>query len=222
MLAAKRPRKRHPVVASLLPSERERERVLGRPRDFDETEVLAQATELFWQRGYDATSLSDLLDHMGISRQSLYNTFGGKEQLFHRALEHYIENRLAPMLAGMEAPGADLRSIETHFDVVARETTIPGATRKGCLMTNTLVELASQDVEVGKLMRRFRARLENAYLNALRGAEQAGQLKAQLSLEGAAKFLATLDQGMAVVSKSGVSRRQQQSTARLALEAIRA
>lgn len=195
--------------------------MLGRPRDFDEADVLAHATDLFWQQGYDSTSLSDLLEHMGISRQSMYNTFGSKEQLFHRALEHYIETRMAPMLAGMEAPGADLRSIEVHFDAMARESTRPGALRKGCLMVNTLVELATRDSAVAGEMKRFTSRLEKAILNALQGAEQTGQLKPHLQLRDAAKFLSTTAQGMMVVCKAGASRKQQRATAQLALDAIR-
>lgn len=196
--------------------------MLGRPRDFDETEVLAQATDLFWRQGYDSTSLCDLLDHMGISRQSLYNTFGGKEQLFQRAIEHYVETRMAPALAGMEAPDADLRTIERHFDLMARETTAPGAPRKGCLMVNTLVEMANQDSAVAVEMKRFAARLEKALLHALRGAEQAGQLKADLVLRDAAKFLATAIHGMMVVCKAGASRKQQEASAQFALDAVRA
>ena len=193
----------------------------GRPRDFDETEVLARATDLFWRRGFEAASVSDLLEHMGISRQSLYNTFGGKEQLFHRAIDHYVEMRLAPMLADLEAPDADLRAIEAHFAEVARESTRPGGVRKGCLMANTLVELAGRDPAVAAEMKRFRSRLEGAYLNALRGAERAGQLQPDLDLPAAATFLATLDQGLAVVCKSGVSRRQQLASARLAVDGLR-
>ena len=193
----------------------------GRPRDFDENKVLARATELFWRRGFEAASVSDLLEHMGISRQSLYNTFGDKEQLFQRSIEYYVETRLAPMLTCLEAPDADLRAIESHFEEVARESTRPGDTRKGCLMVNTLVELAGRDPAVATAMKRFRSRLEAAYRNALRGAQRTGQLHPGLDLPAVATYLATLDQGLAVVCKAGVSRRQQQATARLALDAIR-
>lgn len=194
----------------------------GRPRDFDETEVLARATDLFWRRGFEAASISDLLEHMGIGRQSLYNTFGSKEELFRRAIEHYIETRLAPMLAILEAADADLHAIDAHFAEVARESTRSGESRKGCLMVNTLVELAGRDRGVATAVKRFRTRLEAAYRNALRGAERAGQLQTGLDLAAVATYLATLDQGLAVVCKSGVSRRQQLATARLALDAIHA
>ena len=195
--------------------------MVGRPRDFDEADALESATELFWRRGYESTSVSDLLKHMSISRQSLYNTFGGKEQLFQRVLDHYAGTRMTQMFAGLEAPDADLQSIETYFDTVACGSTLPGSVRKGCLMVNTVVELANQDGAMAKEMKRFTQRLQKAMLNALQGAKKAGQLKRQLDLQGAAMFLATTAQGMLVVCKVGTSRQQQHTTARLALDAIR-
>jgi len=195
--------------------------MVGRPRDFDEADALESATELFWRRGYESTSMSDLLEHMSINRQSLYNTFGGKEQLFHRVLDHYVETRTTHLFAGLESSDADLQSIETYFDTVARGSTLPGAIRKGCLMVNTVVELANQDGATAKKMKRFTKRLHTAMLNALEGAAKAGQLKRPLDLEGAAMFLATTAQGMLVVCKVGTSRQQQRATAQLALDAIR-
>jgi TetR/AcrR family transcriptional regulator, transcriptional repressor for nem operon len=196
--------------------------MVGRPRNFDEADALEDATELFWRQGYESTSVSDLLDHMRISRQSLYNTFGGKAQLFHRVLEHYVETRLTRMFAGLERLDADLRSIETYFDTVARGTTVPGSVRKGCLMVNTVVELANQDGATAGEMKQFMKRMEKAMLNALQGAEKAGQLKRGLNLPGAATFLATMAQGMLVVCKVGVSRQQQRATTQLAVAAVRA
>ncbi len=195
--------------------------MMGRPRDFDEADALERATDLFWRQGFQSTSMSDLLEHLSLGRQSLYNTFGGKEQLFHRVLEHYFETQTTPMLAGMEAPDADLRAIEKYFAAIARESTSPGPIRKGCLMVNTLVELADRGSEAGKEAKRFTARLEKAILNALQGAERARQLKSNLHLQDAAKFLATTAHGMLVVCKVGASWKQQRATAQLALDTIR-
>jgi TetR/AcrR family transcriptional repressor of nem operon len=196
--------------------------MMGRPRDFNEADALERATALFWQQGFQSTSISDLLERLSMGRQSLYNTFGDKEQLFHRVLEHYFETRTTLMLAGMEAPDSDLRSIEEYFATIARESTTSDPIRKGCLMVNTLVELADQHGEIGKETRRFTARLEKAMLNALQGAKKAGQLDPNLRLQDAAKFLATTAHGMLVVCKVGASWKQQRATAQLALDAIRA
>ena len=195
--------------------------MVGRPRDFDEDEVLEQATALFWSKGYGPTSLNDLLDEMTISRQSLYNTFGGKEQLFHRALEHYVKTRVSPTLAAMEAEDADLGAIEAYFEALACGSTDPGTPRRGCLMVNTIVEHANQDCEAATTIKRFSGRIEKALLNALRGADKANQVKPHLQIRDAVKFLAMVVQGLMVVSKTGVSRKQQRATVQLALDAIR-
>jgi TetR/AcrR family transcriptional repressor of nem operon len=195
--------------------------MVGRPRRFDEANALENATELFWRHGYESTSVSDLLGHMHISRQSLYKIFGCKEDLFRRVLKHYLETRMAPMLAYLEAPAANLDSIETYFATLAREITAPGSNRKGCLAVNTIVEQANKGGVVAREMGRFTRRLENAMLHALQGAEETGQLKRDLNLREAASFLVTTAQGMMVLCKLGRSRQQQQATALLAVNAIR-
>jgi len=194
----------------------------GRPREFDETDALEKATLLFWRQGYESTSLSELIEHMSISRQSLYNTFGGKQQLFHRVLEHYQQTRIASVFQMLEAPDADLRPIEEYFDNVATYATMPGEVRVGCLWVNTAVELANQAGGTATAVRRFVAQLEKALRHALRGARKAGQLAEQPGLKAMAQYLTTVVQGMLVASKAGASRKQLQSTAQLALSSIRA
>lgn len=194
----------------------------GRPREFDETDALEEAMLLFWRQGYESTSLSELIEHMSISRQSLYNTFGGKQQLFHRVLEHYQQTRVAGVFQMLEAADADLHTIEEYFANVATYTTMPGEVRVGCLMVNTTVELANQEGDAATVVRRFGMRLEKALLHALRGARKAGQLAEQPDPKAMAQYLTTVVQGMLVVSKAGASRKQLQSTAQLALASVRA
>ncbi len=194
----------------------------GRPREFDETDALEEAMLLFWRQSYESTSLSELIEHMSISRQSLYNTFGGKQQLFHRVLEHYQQTRVAGVFQMLEAADADLHTIEEYFANVATYTTMPGEVRVGCLMVNTAVELADQEGAAAAVVRRFGARLEKALLHALRGARKAGQLAEQPDPKAMAQYLTTVVQGMLVVSKAGASRKQLQSTVQLALASVRA
>ena len=195
--------------------------MLGRPRNFEEEDALEQATDLFWRQGYAPTSLNDLLEHMGISRQSLYNTFGDKQQLFRRVLDHYVETRMGPWFAQLEAPSANLDSIQTYLEGIARLSSVPGATRKGCLMVNTLVDMPIRDSPAGKAVRRAAVRLEKAMLSALENAKTADQLAPRLDLGETATFLATVAHGLMVAGKAGASRKQQEATARLALAAVR-
>ena len=89
---------------------------MARPREFDETKALDCAVELFRQQGYEATSVRDLTEHMQISRQSLYNTFGDKHQLFLSALDRYRDQSVAAFLEVLGGPDASLPEIQTVFE----------------------------------------------------------------------------------------------------------
>src|SRR5438093_12545846 len=88
---------------------------MPRPKSFDEDVVLDQAVELFWERGYDGTSLADLEAHLGLGRQSLYNTFGDKQALFLKALERYRRDAAQGPIAHLAAPGAGFADIRKYF-----------------------------------------------------------------------------------------------------------
>src|SRR5882724_1656867 len=113
---------------------------MPRSKSFDEDAVLDQAVELFQQRGYEGTSLADLEAHLGLGRQSLYNTFGDKKTLFRKALERYQRN-VTDDGAGalLDAPGAGLEAIHAFFRASIKTLTAPGK-RRACLVVNTILE----------------------------------------------------------------------------------
>ena len=88
---------------------------MGRPREFDETEVLAAAIDCFWEHGYEATSTRELADRMGLTGASLYNAFGDKRTLYRRALDHYIETRFAERVRCLEGGLPPRQSIGAFF-----------------------------------------------------------------------------------------------------------
>ncbi len=97
---------------------------MGRPKEFDEAEVLERAVELFWARGYQATSVQDIVDHVGVNRQSLYNEFGGKDALFLAALRRYMERYQAALaryvggvLAGLGNVARTTRDRDTLLEI---------------------------------------------------------------------------------------------------------
>ena len=192
----------------------------GRPREFVEEEALEYACEIFWQQGYEATSLSALVECMGISRQSLYNTFGGKKELFLRVVDHYQETRLAPVLSLLGDDGADLRSIEKYFGQVVAAASTPGDERKGCLMVNTTIAISVEGGFAAGKIKSFLSRLDGALLHALKGAKAAGQITSTHPLTQLASFLSTVVQGMLVSSKAGATRKQLSATAAVTLSAL--
>ena len=110
---------------------------MGRQKEFDEQVVLERAMNLFWERGYAGLGLAELLERMQISRQSLYDTFGNKRQLFIRTIEHYRATQLAGALALLERDGSPIQNVK---DVVSFfEGLASDARCRGCLVANALV-----------------------------------------------------------------------------------
>lgn len=120
---------------------------MARPREFDEERTLEKAMELFWRKGYEATSIHDLTEHLGIGRRSLYNTFTNKRQLFLRSLEHYQSTvAIRPKLAaeGATSMKEAVGNILTFFV----EDSLAPEDRRGCFIVNSAIELAPHDVAV--------------------------------------------------------------------------
>ena len=122
---------------------------MARAKEFDREAVLDRAMELFWSQGYEATSLQALLEHMQIGRQSLYDTFGDKRQLFLEALDRYGKVHIDKMLDRLNETNASLESIREYFADFVRFYSSP-RTRRGCLVANSTLELVPHDEEVAR------------------------------------------------------------------------
>ena len=177
---------------------------MARPRAFDESQVLDQAAELFWERGYEATSVADLEEHLGLGRQSLYNVFGDKEQLFLRALERYAENAHEMRRQLLMKEGAGLPEIRAFFRANA-DGLSQGGGRKGCLLANSLVESASENEGVAERCQQNHKRLGAAFRHALKGAVTAGDLPGNFDVTSGVNLLVAHTYGMVLMSKAGAS-----------------
>src|SRR5690606_37289949 len=124
---------------------------MGRPREFDETEVLVAAINCFWDRGYEATSIRELADKMGLTGASLYNAFGDKRNLYRRALKHYIETTFAERVQRLEGTLAPFDAIGAFFAEII-ERSLNDKRRKGCMLVNSALEVAPQDPEFRKIV----------------------------------------------------------------------
>src|ERR1700742_2407337 len=119
---------------------------MPRPRKFDEATALDAAIECFWRRGYEATSLRDLTASMGLTAPSLYNAFGGKQELFSRALERYLDRTTRDRLRRLEQSLAPKAALRRFFDEII-ERSIRDRQRKGCFLINSALEIAPHDAE---------------------------------------------------------------------------
>ncbi len=193
---------------------------MPRQKAFDRDEVLTKAMQTFWQKGYAATSVQDLVESMGINRGSLYDTFGDKHSLFLAAIAHYDEQVVKQAIARLEAPGAGKQAITEHFySLVERAVSESG--RYGCLATNSAVELCARDRDVSQQIAANWQRIRRALKHALQTAQARGNLSPNRNLDELADFLLCTLQGLRVVSKVNPDRDVLQGIVRTALLTLR-
>lgn len=174
---------------------------MGRPREFDRDQALDRAMAVFWERGYERTSVSDLTDTMGIQRGSLYAAFGDKHQLFLEALERY-EARFHREMLELLASGPAREGIRSVFSKVLSECACERG-RRGCFITNTAVALAEDDPETAARVRANLRRVEDGFEEALARARDSGEITgaAAANPRAVARFLTTSFQGLRVLSR---------------------
>ncbi len=192
--------------------------MVGRPKEFDEQQALERAMEVFWAHGYEATSVQDLLDAMGINRGSMYDTFGDKHALFSAAIDHYGRTVTRGVETLLAAPGSPLANIRRSLVAMADQA-LNGSCR-GCLATNTAIELAQHDPQSGDAVTRILQRIEKAFHGALRRAVEAGELAPGTNTRAQARFLTGMLQGVVVMGKASSSRATLRDIVAVALGAL--
>lgn len=161
---------------------------MPRKKQFHPQTALTQAMELFWERGYEATSVQDLLDRLSINRFSLYDTFHGKQALYHSAQDLYTKTQVAPLLHEMLEGQAGLGSVERYFDMTLARLTGP-AGWWGCFMVNCAVEMAPQDRDTARRVEQHFRSQEESFYRALVRARKAGEIRTLLPARALARFL---------------------------------
>jgi TetR/AcrR family transcriptional repressor of nem operon len=165
---------------------------VARTKAFDPDEVLQRALELFWRRGYEATSMADLVGHLGIARASIYATFGDKHSLYLKALKRYLEFTDERILAALTGPGAALPQVRA---LVWRYAEDAIAAPLGCMVANAAVELAATDPAAALAVEASWSFLEASLTSALaRGRAD--------NPRATARFLLVLLQGIQVLSRA--------------------
>lgn len=173
----------------------------GRPRSFDEAEVLERAMDLFWERGYEATGLSELTSAMGIGRQSLYSTFGDKKQLFMRALDHYLETGLAEIREAFEAQSSPLQRLRSWLELKIEGVCTASAAGRGCFAVNSIVELCPDHPDVVGQMQGHFQRITALMAETVALGQVRGEIRPDREPEALAQFVMTGGGGLIVASK---------------------
>lgn len=178
----------------------------GRPREFDADAALAAALRVFWQRGYEGASLSDLTEAMGITRPSLYACFGNKESLFRKALDLYEREKLAYVGEALQAPTA--RGVAERLLAGALTIQTSGRNPRGCLKVISTSACGSEAEGIRAEVVARRAASDQALIRRFERAKAEGDLPDGIEPEALARYLSTMMQGMAVQAGAGAPRAQ--------------
>ncbi|MEU6091007.1 TetR/AcrR family transcriptional regulator [Streptomyces sp. NPDC047085] len=190
---------------------------MARPREFDIDQAVDRAMDLFWSRGYAATSLQDLTAVLGIGSGSLYAAFGSKEQLYARALERYCSRNAGALIADLES-ATDVRSALRAALTAMAEADLCDPER-GCFLVNAATERSADPETVDKVAATLRL-VESTIAGALERAQARGELPADKDAAGLARFLTTFIQGLRVMGKARADRAFLESAVANALTAL--
>ncbi|MGH4035816.1 TetR/AcrR family transcriptional regulator [Actinomycetota bacterium Odt1-20B] len=196
---------------------------MARPRTFDEERALDAAMHAFWSKGFEATSTQDLCDATGLGRSSIYNTFSSKQDLFRRALTHYMDSMTNAQLAILEdEKRTPTARIQAMFDRVVDgdfEHREDGRSI-GCLTVNTTIELAGRDPATAAMLERDLQRRLTALRATLETGQRTGEITSRRDPGELARFLNAVIGGMRVSGQGGADRATLESIAATAMDAL--
>lgn len=189
---------------------------MARTKQFNEEEVLSRALELFWKQGYNATSMQDLVSHLGINRASLYDTYVGKRELFNRAFENYrlhSAQRISDFLNQYDSVKQGLYKL---FESTIHES-VSDTDKKGCFVTNTTTELLPGDDEIHTILVENKILFEGIFEDYLKKGVKSGEIDSSKDIKSIAGFLFMLNNGLRVTAKVNPNKSELESIIKSAL-----
>ncbi|WP_294960823.1 TetR/AcrR family transcriptional regulator [uncultured Flavobacterium sp.] len=180
---------------------------MARTKEFNEEQALDKAIEIFWHKGYNGTSAQDLVNHLGLSRSSLYDTFGDKQKLFVKSLKHYQKQNLD----GLKTLFENAENIKTALTDIFKQAVIESLQdriTKGCFMVNSAVELAIHDPEIAKIVHDNQKVVEEIFCNAVKKGQESGQISDKQEARSLARFIFNNYSGIRVLARTGEKDKQ--------------
>jgi TetR/AcrR family transcriptional regulator, transcriptional repressor for nem operon len=161
---------------------------MARPREFDEAVVLDAAIEQFWLRGYEATSVRDLADEMGIAGASLYNSFGDKRTLYRSALNRYLEQTFRERIRRLESTLPPHQAITAFFGEIV-ERSVADKRRRGCMLVNSTLEYVPNDRDFQQIVAAFLSDVESFFIRSVASGQRAGTVATAQTAEDLSRML---------------------------------
>jgi TetR/AcrR family transcriptional regulator, transcriptional repressor for nem operon len=192
---------------------------MARPKEFDRDVALAAAIKTFANSGYEGTSTDTLLKSMGISRQSLYDTFGDKRRLYLEALQRYCFDNVGTIATALQSGSSPLAAIEAALSSFAAR--ISASTEAACLGVGAICEFGRSDREIAAIGDASGATLQNLFEEVVRRAKEIGEVSADVDPKEAALFLNATFIGLKVMARGGAKPEVLRSVAQTALRSLK-
>lgn len=192
---------------------------MARKKSFDEIEVLQKALHLFWRKGYNATSIQDLVDELGINRASLYDTWGDKHNLYIAALKLYRQSASSRLLDDIRSDMPARQVVESFMLRIVNDV-ILDKERKGCFLVNATTELANLDPEINQMVEENRKTIVEVLAEIIKEGQEKGEFKSQKSPQALARFIFNSVNGLRVVGKADVPLDEMKEVVEITLSAL--
>lgn len=192
---------------------------MARTKEFDTDEVLNKAIDLFWDKGYNGCSMQDIVEGIGLSRSSIYETFGDKRQLFLEALKRYQRTNIEAMEKNVNT-ASDVREVLIQIFESILPGTVNCSLEKGCFMVNSAIELAAHDPEIAAIVKENQREVEDILCKAIEKGQHAGQVTTDLDARAIARFFYTSFSGIRVTARAGSDRKELEDTIKVALSVL--
>jgi TetR/AcrR family transcriptional repressor of nem operon len=192
---------------------------MGRLKEFDEDKAIDSAVDCFWARGYEATSVRDLAEHMGIGGASLYNAYGGKRALFVAALERYANRSSRARITRLEATGRPKQAIEAFLAEII-DRSLKDRARKGCLLVNSALDVAPHDAEIGNVVAGYLEEIRAFFRRNIEAGRRIGEMPRNIDAVGVSAHLLGVLLGIRVLARTRPDRALLESVVRPALRLL--
>ena len=192
---------------------------MNRPRQYDRDEVLEKATDLFWEKGFEATSMNEMVVRSSLNKHSLYSEFGDKEKLFIECIDHYISKDIRVLSDILTKKPLGLSNIEAFFD--NRVNYAASEDCKGCLIVNSVTEKEILSEEINLKVKSFISKFKAFFYNCLQAAQDKNEISEDKDCKALADYLVCFTFGVVNIGKNETKKKELRKMVDVALSAVR-
>jgi len=193
---------------------------MNRPKEYDREELLATITNLFWERGFAATSMNEIVAYTKVNKFSLYNEFGCKDKLLLTCMDYYIRNSLGFLIEVLSNKPLGLSNIEIFFDHRINISCSASNKNKTCLMFNSVMEREILNKEANLKVNIFISKLTVLFRNCLNAAQERSEISKKNDSDALANYLTYFTFGLVSLGMRGINKKELKKMTKFALAAV--